>query len=76
MRHVELGEAQVWSYPDQRTAVLWECFLLDGFRQDDPRGDQVLTALWQGVERLVLERCQVSAGSAPVITAKVHRLAV
>lgn len=50
MRHVAIGQAQAWFYPGDRLLLLWECYLLDSYRQDDPLGDPALAGLWQGFE--------------------------
>lgn len=57
MRQWEIGACQGWYYPAEKTAVLWEAFLFDGFNnQPDPRQDEALATLWDGFERLLLER--------------------
>ncbi len=56
MRHEELGQAQAWYYPVDRTLLLWECYLHDRFRQADPREDALLATLWREVEALLLAR--------------------
>lgn len=56
VRHREIGQAQAWYYPADRTLMLWECYLLDWYRQDDPTRDQALSTLWQGFERTLLQR--------------------
>ena len=42
MRHVEIGQAQAWSYPAERLLVLWECYLFDRWRLADPLQDRAL----------------------------------
>jgi hypothetical protein len=56
MRHVEIGQAQAWYYPVDRLLVLWECYLLDRWRLDDPLHDPALAALWEGFEGQLLAR--------------------
>lgn len=54
MRQREVGQAQAWLYPQERTLVLWECFLEDWYRKEDPRTDENLKAIWLGFERFLL----------------------
>ena len=54
MRQREVGQAQAWLYPQERTLVLWECFLEDWYRSEDPRTDENLKALWLGFESFLL----------------------
>lgn len=56
MRHRDIGNAQAWYYPADRVMVLWECFLTDAVRQDDPLADPTLATVWTGFERILLER--------------------
>ncbi len=56
MRHWKLGQAQVWGYPIDRVAVLWECYLEEWCRAQDPEGDPNLTVVWAGLERLITEQ--------------------
>ncbi len=56
-RHEELGSSQAWYYPQDRTLVLWEVDLNHRHRQPDPVGDPLLTTVWQGFERVLLEHC-------------------
>ena len=56
LRHEELGQAQAWCYPGDRTLLLWECYLHDRFRQSDPREDALLATLWREVEGLLVAR--------------------
>jgi hypothetical protein len=54
MRAREVGQAQAWLYPDERTLVLWECFLEDWYRKEDPRTDENLKTIWLGFEGFLL----------------------
>jgi hypothetical protein len=54
MRQRVIGNAQAWLYPQERILILWECFLEDQYRQQDPRIDGNLKAIWFGFERFVL----------------------
>ena len=56
MRHREIGQAQAWYYPLDRLLVLWECYLFDQWRQDDPVGDPALAGVWRGFEGELLAR--------------------
>lgn len=56
MRHRALGQAQAWHYPADRLLVLWECYLLDPWRHADPTQDPLQALLWQGFERVLVER--------------------
>jgi hypothetical protein len=51
----EIGNAQAWYYPADKALVLWECYLLEPFRQQDPRTDQLHATVWQGFEKVLLE---------------------
>lgn len=54
MRQRDVGQAQAWLYPQERTLILWECFLEDRYRQEDPRSDENLKAVWSGFESFLL----------------------
>lgn len=56
LRHEELGQAQAWYYPEDRLLLLWECYLLDRFREDDPRADDLFQGVWRAVEAALRER--------------------
>jgi hypothetical protein len=56
MRQREIGQAQAWFYPADRLLILWECFLEDQFRHDDPLHDPALAAFWTGFEGVLLAR--------------------
>jgi hypothetical protein len=55
MRHRELGNAQAWLYPADRTAVLWEAYLFDHYRLEDPLADQTLITFWTGMEQVIAD---------------------
>jgi hypothetical protein len=57
MKHEEIGSSQAWYYPEDQTLVLWEVDLHRHHRQPNPVGDPVLTAVWQGFERVLVEHC-------------------
>ncbi|HEX9987294.1 MAG TPA: hypothetical protein VGE45_02315 [Chloroflexia bacterium] len=54
MRQREVGQAQAWLYPEDRTLVLWECFLEDWYRKEDSRTDENLKTVWLGFEGFLL----------------------
>lgn len=54
MRQQVVGQAQAWHYPEDRTIILWECFLDDWCRQEDPRSDETHKAAWLGFERFLV----------------------
>jgi len=56
MRQRDIGQSQAWYYPEERTLVLWECFLEHWYRQEDPRTDETLRVLWQGFEAFLLRQ--------------------
>lgn len=55
MRQREVGQAQAWMYPQERTLVLWECLLEHWYRKEDPRTDETLKVAWLGFERFLLQ---------------------
>ena len=55
MRHQEIGQAQAWYYAGEGLAVLWECYLEEAFRQEDPTADRALEVVWRGFERFLTE---------------------
>jgi hypothetical protein len=56
VRWREVGNAQAWYYPADKWIMLWECFLNDWYRQETPQDDKALSQLWDGFERMLLER--------------------
>lgn len=56
MKQQEIGQAQSWLYPADRTLILWEAYLHDWCRADDPRTDETLHALWTGFEGFLLKQ--------------------
>lgn len=55
MRQVEVGRAQAWYYPADRTLILWECC---PFERDhagaDPAQNAAWAALWKGFEQFLV----------------------
>jgi hypothetical protein len=56
MRERQMGQAQAWHYPAERSLILWECFLDEWCRKEDPRTDETLRALWTGFEGFLLKQ--------------------
>lgn len=54
-RHQDLGNAQGWYYPENRTLVLWECFLEERYRGGPPYEDTLHLVIWQAWERYLVE---------------------
>jgi len=54
-RHQELGNAQGWYYPENRTLVLWECFLEERYRGGPPWEDTLNLVIWQSWERFLID---------------------
>jgi hypothetical protein len=54
-KHQELGNAQGWYYPENRTLVLWECFLEERYRGGPPVEDTLHLIVWQAWERFLVE---------------------
>jgi hypothetical protein len=65
MRHREIGQAQGWYYPEDRTLILWECFLEERFQQGTPQEDPLHTAVWQAWEQWLVSR---SPGVQRIVT--------
>lgn len=65
VRPAEIGDAQGWYYPEDGVGVLWECLVGDRYRAGNPSEDRLLALLWEGFERLLLQR---SPGAVRVVT--------
>ncbi len=50
VREVQIGNAQAWYYPEDRTIVLWECFLWNFVRDHTLTKDLNMKQLWLGFE--------------------------
>src|SRR5918997_6487445 len=46
----EIGNAQAWYYPEDAALVIWECYLFEQYRQQDPLNDPLLATVWQEFE--------------------------
>ena|SRR5918996_3098936 len=55
LQEQEIGNAQAWYYPVDKALVLWECYLFEPYRQEDPRKDALLATIWQGFEKALLK---------------------
>ena len=51
----EIGNAQAWYYPEEKALVLWECYLFEPYRQEDPRKDALQATVWKGFEKALLK---------------------
>jgi hypothetical protein len=65
MRQQAVGQAQAWHYPQDDTLVLWECFLEDWCRKEDPTTDDTLRTVWLGFERFLADH---TSGVERIIT--------
>ncbi len=65
MKEQEIGQAQAWYYPPDKTIVLWECYLYEFVRDTSLIEDPNMRDLWQGVERFLLTQC---AGAERITT--------
>lgn len=50
MQESQIGSAQAWYYPADRTLILWECYLHSFVRDSALLADRNMTALWQSSE--------------------------
>lgn len=57
---LDIGTAKAWVYPEQKLALLWECYLYQDFRVG-----QRQIALWRAFEGLLLEELPVREISTP-----------
>ncbi len=57
MREQEIGQAQAWYYPMDKTIVLWECYLYEFVRETSLLEDPNMRDLWQGFERFLRTQC-------------------
>ena len=65
MREQEIGQAQAWYYPPDKTIVLWECYLYEFVRDTSLVEDPNMRNLWQGFERFLHTQC---AGAERITT--------
>lgn len=57
MRHAEIGNAQAWYYPEDRTLILWESFLEQRYRSGPPQADPLHQAVWTTWEAWLRDHC-------------------
>jgi hypothetical protein len=55
-REAQVGNAQAWYYPADKTIVLWECFFDDRFRKYPLPEDANMQKLWQSFERYLVQK--------------------
>jgi hypothetical protein len=55
-REVQVGNAQAWYYPADKTIVLWECFFDSRFHKHPFPTDTNMQNLWQSFERYLLTK--------------------
>ena len=65
MREQEIGQAQAWYYSQDKTIVLWECYLYEFARDTSLVADPNMRDLWQGFERFLHTQC---AGAERITT--------
>jgi hypothetical protein len=53
-REAQLGNAQAWYYPEDKTIVLWECFFDSRFRRHPIPEDRNMQNLWKGFEHWLI----------------------
>lgn len=56
MRSERVGSMQAWYYHEDRSVVLWECFLEEQYRGANPVEDANSYSLWEGFERFLIHR--------------------
>jgi hypothetical protein len=55
-REIQVGNAQAWFYPADKTIILWECFIDDRFRKQPLSEDANMQKLWQAFERYLVQK--------------------
>jgi hypothetical protein len=56
MGEAQVGNAQAWYYPSDKTIVLWECFFDDRFQKHPLPEDENMQKLWKGFEHFLLRK--------------------
>jgi hypothetical protein len=56
MRQHELGNAQAWYYPEEKTIVVWECLFERGFRKHPFSTDMNMQGLWKAFENWLIKQ--------------------
>jgi len=54
MRREKIGTSQMWHYPADGVAVIWEAYLSEAFRAASRATDTNMQRLWVGIEDYVL----------------------
>jgi len=57
MSEQPIGQAQAWYYPSSSTLVLWECFLHEWVRGENPLEDKLLSGVWDAWENFIGAEC-------------------
>jgi len=55
-RKTQVGSAQAWYYPADKTIVLWECFFDGRFHKHPFATDTNMQQLWQSFERYLVQK--------------------
>jgi hypothetical protein len=55
-REAQVGNAQAWYYPEDKTIVLWECFFDSRFRRHPIPEDTNMQNLWKGFEHWLIKQ--------------------
>ena len=55
LQALEIGTAQAWCYPTEKSLVLWECYLQQRYQQQDLFTDSLAATVWQGFEQELLK---------------------
>jgi hypothetical protein len=55
-REAQVGNAQAWYYPADKTIVLWECFFDSRFHKHPFATDTNMLQLWQAYERYLVQK--------------------
>jgi hypothetical protein len=55
-QEAQVGNAQAWYYPTDKTIVLWECFFDGRFRKHPFATDANMKKLWQAFERYLVQK--------------------
>ena len=55
-REAQVGHAQAWYYPHDKTIVLWECFFDSRFRRHPLPEDANMHKLWKGFEHWLVSQ--------------------
>lgn len=56
LRETQLGNAQAWYYPHDKTIVLWECFFDRNIRKHPLDTDTNIQELWRSFERWLIKK--------------------